>query len=187
MHKMNHLHRLNETYKAGMLQMNILMPTYLCDHYGQKMIARGKGCIFLTGALNYTMAIEKDSIFQGSKAYISAFAESLWLEYRRFGVDVCTGLISGIEGSESYETKSSELSRKLLHYSGGSMQADFIVQKCLQDIEKGKSYAIPDYLFPVSKIIYLFIAINKVLRSRRYARMLNHLLHKVLNGKGASE
>jgi hypothetical protein len=67
------------------------------------------------------------------------------------------------------------------------MQADFIVQKCLQDIEKGKSYAIPDYLFPVSKIIYLFIAINKVLRSRRYARMLNHLLHKVLNGKGASE
>ena len=136
LHKINDFNILPLATKLNMMDMNIKMLTLLCDHYGPKMTSIGKGAILLISAMNCFMAIEKEAIFQASKAYLSLFAESLYLEYKRKGVHVAAALVNGIEGSDSYEAKTSSLSRKIIHAVGMSMKPAQIVASTLSNMEK---------------------------------------------------
>ena len=183
LHKINDFDVMTLDTKLDMLKMNIEMPTRLCDHYGKKMTAVGKGGIFLVSAMNFVMGLERDAVFQGSKAYLSLFAESLWLEYHELGVHVAAALVNGIEGSSSFEAKTSPWSRRVMERLGISMQPRLIVHSCLRGFEKEKVLIVPDYRFPFVRVFYLFMALTKLTRSRWYARVMSKLTMQLLNGK----
>lgn len=182
LHKINDFNLLSTQTKLDMVQMNITMPTLLCDHYGKKMTEAGKGGIIMTSAMNYLMGLEKDAVFQGTKAYVALFAESLWLEYRKQGVDVSVALINGIEGSPSYRAKTSSASRMVLKGMGISMVPEKIVEKCLIGFEKQRPFILPDYKLPFGRTMYTFMALSKILRFKWYARMFSAITVRLLNG-----
>ncbi|MEM1417755.1 MAG: SDR family NAD(P)-dependent oxidoreductase [Myxococcota bacterium] len=184
LHKINDFDLLALETKRRIVQMNVMVPTLLCDHYGPLMTARGRGAVFLSSALNFLMGLEKDAVFQGSKAYLSIFAESLWLEYRKKGVAVCAGLFNGIEGSSSYEAKSSPATRKVMRAFGMSMPPERIVARCLEGVEKGEPLVIPDHPLPSARAAFLLTTVGKMVRSPRYSRFLSDLTLRLLNGEG---
>lgn len=186
LHKIDHFNTMSVERKLHMLQMNTLMPTLLCHHYGPAMTAKGQGGILLVSAMNFLMGLEMDAVFQGSKAYVSIFAESLWLEYRREGVHVASALMNAIEGSASYEAKTSQFSRQLLKRIGISMRPQRIVARCLTGFEKSRHLIIPDYPVPIARISYTLMALSKIFRAAWYVRLLNAFILRMLNGENLS-
>lgn len=187
LHKIDNFNAMPVERKLKMIQMNILMPTLLCHHYGPEMTAKGKGGIMLVSAMDFLMGLEKDAVFQGSKAYVSIFAESLWMEYRRQGVHVASALMNAIEGSESYEAKTSRYTRRLLKWMGISMQPKRIVARCLAGFEKERHIVIPDYPVPVARMGYTLMALSKIFRAGWYVRMLSAFILKMLNGENLTK
>jgi short-subunit dehydrogenase len=78
-----------------------------------------------------------------TKAFLRVFAESLWLEYRRYDVQVSTVLVSGIEGSQSYQNKLSPTSRFVAKLIGGSMKPERIVGSALNQVAGAGGFACP--------------------------------------------
>ena len=123
LHKVNLFHRMDRRTKLQMLRMNAEVPMLLTDRFGALMVERKKGGIVFVNVLNSLSPIDIDGVFQGTKAFLRVFAECLWLEYRRYGVQVSTVLVNGIEGSESYNNKLSPTSRFVAKLIGGSDEA----------------------------------------------------------------
>jgi uncharacterized protein len=148
LHKVNLSHRMDRRTKLQMLRMNVEVPMLLADRFGALMVERKKGGIVFVNVLNSLSPIDIDGVFQGTKAFLRIFAESLWLEYRRHGVQVSTVLVNGIEGSESYEKKLSPTSRFVTKLIGGSMKPERIVRSALNQVTRSRWICVPDYLFP---------------------------------------
>ncbi len=152
LHKVGSFHAMDRATKIRMLRMNAELPMLLVDHYGGAMVERKRGGIVFVNVLNSLSPIEIDGVFQGTKAFLRVFAESLWLEYRRHGVQVSTVLVNGIEGSESYEKKLSPANRILAKAIGGSMDPARIVRSALRQVEQGRWVCVPDYVLPVNQL-----------------------------------
>lgn len=152
LHKVGLFHAMDRATKVRMVRMNVEVPLLLTDLYGAKMVERKRGGIVFVNVLNSLSPIDIDGIFQGTKAFLRVFAESLWLEYRRHGVQVSTVLVNGIEGSESYEKKLSPASRAFAGVFGGSMKPERIVSAALAQVERGRWVCVPDYGFPINQL-----------------------------------
>jgi short-subunit dehydrogenase len=184
LHKINAFDEIDGELKRMMLQMNALNPAMLCHHYGPPMVARGKGAILLVGALSGLMGLENDAIFQGSKSFLQAFAESLWLEYRKHGVRVAASLVSAIRGSASYEAKTSARSRTILKWVGNQIAPETIVAKTLRSFEK-RDYPIiiPDHFTAFNRMVYALSLWTKLLRFRWLNLALSKMTNSFLDGE----
>ncbi|MCB9682113.1 MAG: SDR family NAD(P)-dependent oxidoreductase [Alphaproteobacteria bacterium] len=130
--------------KVRMLRMDLEMPVRLTHAFGPGMVARGRGRIVFVNALNALTALENDAVFQGAKAGLRVFAESVGLEYARAGVHVATALVAGIQGSDSFASKMSPRTQRWVRLVGGSMSAEAIVDDCWRQLARGRTELVPD-------------------------------------------
>lgn len=80
-------------YARLAIGVNCIGPTVLCHHFAAKMKPRGRGGIILVGSLAGCAGTAMLSTYGGSKAYMQNFAEALWYELRRYGIDVLSLLL----------------------------------------------------------------------------------------------
>ncbi|NLY93879.1 MAG: SDR family NAD(P)-dependent oxidoreductase [Myxococcales bacterium] len=181
-HKVGLFHSMDRATKVRMLRMNTELPMLLTDHFGGMMVERGRGAVIYVNVLNSLSPIDIDGIFQGTKAFLRVFAESLWLEYRRHGVQVSTVLVNGIEGSESYEKKLSPTSRVVAKVIGGSMKPERIVASALRQFEKGKWVCVPDYPIPVNQLAVWSLDSFRAIGGTSAAKVSSGIFGMLLDG-----
>jgi short-subunit dehydrogenase len=143
-HAVEYFHAMPIEDKHDMLRMNLELPVKLTHHYGARMVERQRGAIVLINSMNSLAPLDIDAVFQGTKAGLRIFAESLWIEYRRFGVRVASAHVNGIEGSESFEAKISLARRRLIKALGVSMAPRETVTQMLKQLDRGKVILLPD-------------------------------------------
>lgn len=182
LHKVGLFHAMDRATKLRMVRMNVEVPMLLTDHFGSKMVERKRGGIVFVNVLNSLSPIDIDGIFQGTKAFLRVFAESLWLEYRRHGVQVSTVLVNGIEGSESYENKLSPTSRAVASVIGGSMKPERIVGSALAQVKRGRWVCVPDYGFPINQLAVWSLDTFRGFGGRGAAFLTSNLFGLLLNG-----
>jgi short-subunit dehydrogenase len=182
LHKVNLFDKMPTEQKRMMCRLNYEMPVMLTDIFGAQMVARGRGGIIYINALNSVTPIEIDAVFQGTKAGLRIFAESLWIEYRRHGVQVASAHVNGIEGSESYEAKLPEGTRRALKAIGVSMPPQKIVARILTQFERGKLILCPDVPVPINRIGMKALDLSRFLGGGAQLRAWSWVFKKLLSG-----
>jgi short-subunit dehydrogenase len=143
-HQVGHFDLMSIEDKRDMMRVNYEMPVTLAHYYGADMVERRRGAIVMLNAVNCLTPLDFDSVFQGTKAGLRIFCESLWIEYRRYNVRVASVHPSGIEGSESFVAKISPARRRLIKMLGVSMEPRTIVARALKQFDRGKLILVPD-------------------------------------------
>jgi uncharacterized protein len=82
--------------------LNVTRMLEMVQHYGRRLVARGRGGILLVGSLSGYMGAWRHTIYAGAKAFSRVFAESLWLELREQNVDVVE-LVLGVTRTPAME------------------------------------------------------------------------------------
>lgn len=144
LHRVGHFDLMSVDDKRAMVRMNLELPVVLAHHYGAEMLERRRGAIVTLNEVNCFSPLEFDAVFQGTKAGLRLFCESLWLEYRAGNVRVGSIHLSGIEGSESYDAKISSGRRRFIKAIGASMEPEAIVAQSLEQLDRGKLILVPD-------------------------------------------
>lgn len=183
LHKVNFFRQMPAEHKRLMLRMNLELPVMLAHHYGPHMVARRRGAIVFINALNSLSPIEIDAIFQGTKSGLRVFAESLWLEYRRFGVRVASAMVNGIEGSESYEAKLSPARRRLAKLVGVSMAPEKIVAKVMRQLDRGGVTLVPDTPVFINRIALKFLDLMRFFGGKWSLRVTSWVFGAILDGE----
>lgn len=143
-HQVGHFDLMSIEDKRAMMRVNYEMPVTLAHYFGAEMVERRRGAIVMLNAVNGLTPLDFDSVFQGTKAGLRIFCESLWIEYRRYNVRVASVHPSGIEGSESFDAKISTGRRRLIKMLGVSMEPRLIVSRALEQFDRGKLILVPD-------------------------------------------
>jgi short-subunit dehydrogenase len=182
LHKVNLFDKMDLDTKLRMIRMNTELPVRLVHTLGPPMLERGRGGVILISSLNCLTPLEIDSVFQGTKAFILLFGESLWAEYRRRGVKVAVTLVNGIEGSESYEKKLSPRSRKVAKLIGGSMPPERIVASSLMQFERDYPVLVPDFLVPINRSAVQLGLLVRMAKSRALTLGASGLFGMLLDG-----
>lgn len=182
LHKVNLFDLMPIEHKHVMLRMNYELPVKLTHIYGAQMVGRKRGGIVFVSALNALTPIEVDAVFQGTKAGLRVFAESLWLEYRKHGVRVGSAQVNGIEGSTSYEAKLSDGNRSLAKRLGVSMAPEKIVRQCLKQLERGRLVLVPDGLFPINLLVVKLLDFSRFFGGKLQLRLWSWVFGRFLDG-----
>ena len=144
LHRVGDFDLLSIDDKRAMMRMNYEMPVTLTHYYGTDMVKRRRGAIVMLNEVNCFSPLGFDAVFQGTKAGLRIFCESLWIEYRRSNVRVASVHLSGIEESESFIAKISSSRRRFIKILGVSMQPRAIVARALKQFDRGKLILVPD-------------------------------------------
>jgi short-subunit dehydrogenase len=83
------------------VKVNCLTPTILCEYFGRRLVARGRGGIGMVSSMAATQGAINFATYNAGKAYEWILAESLWAEWQPKGVEV-TNIFVGATASENY-------------------------------------------------------------------------------------
>lgn len=86
----------------GVIDLNITARLAVTHHFGARMKERGRGGIILVGSLAGYMGQAEISVYSAAKAFSRIFAEGLWLELMKHGVDVLE-LVLGLTRTPAME------------------------------------------------------------------------------------
>lgn len=78
-------------------RVNIITPLNMVHFFGEKMMVRKKGAVILMTSMAGMQGSGNLSVYAASKAFLRIFAESLWYEWKKSGVDIigcCAGATS---------------------------------------------------------------------------------------------
>lgn len=78
------------------IDLNVFSQLRLVQHFGGRLVARGRGGILLMGSMSGYMGTSHISFYAAAKAFGRVFAEGLWLELAPQGVDVLELVPGGI-------------------------------------------------------------------------------------------
>jgi short-subunit dehydrogenase len=114
-----------------LIALNVLTPTRLVRHLAPAMARRGKGGVVLLSSFASCVGTPGNLVYAATKAYANVFAEGLWYELGKDGIDVL-GLIIGI-------TQTPAMERMGLSFEGLKVPADpdDIVSEALANLDKG--------------------------------------------------
>lgn len=185
LHRVGHFDLLSLEDKRAMAQMNFEMPVVLSHEYGAPMVERGRGAIVMLNEVNCFSPLEFDAVFQGTKAGLRLFCESLWLEYRESNVRVGSVHLSGIEGSESYDDKITPARRRLIKRFGASMEPAAIVAQSLRQLERGKLILAPDTWLFTNIFALKFNDLLRLIGGKLSVAGPSRFFHWFLDGEGA--
>lgn len=73
---------------SSIVAVNCMGPLVVCEHFGRKLVDRGRGGIVLMGSAAGLAGSAYNSAYAASKAFDLVLGESLWAEWRDNGVDV---------------------------------------------------------------------------------------------------
>ncbi len=99
----------------SMVLRNCLVPTQLCHHLAQPMVARGRGGIILVSSGAALVGARRMVAYSASKAFDLVLGEALWAELHDKGVDVLS-LVLGVTDTPAL--------RRLLAEKGNLASAD---------------------------------------------------------------
>ena len=185
LHRVGHFDLLSLEDKRAMAQMNFEMPVVLSHDYGAPMVERGRGAIVMLNEVNCFSPLEFDAVFQGTKAGLRLFCESLWLEYRASNVRVASVHLSGIEGSESYDAKITPARRRLIKRLGASMEPAAIVAQALEQLERGRLILAPDTWLFTNLFALKFSDLLRLIGGRLSILAPSRFFHWFMDGEGA--
>ena len=80
--------KINLEVKENLLRLNTLAHLNIAHHYGQKLVARGRGGLLLVGALGASDGLPYMANDGGAKAYIHSLGAALHVEFKPLGVQV---------------------------------------------------------------------------------------------------
>ena len=171
--------------KRAMVRMNFEMPVAISHYYGADMVERRRGAIVMLNEVNCLSPLGFDAVFQGTKAGLRVFCESLWLEYRRSNVRVASVHLSGIEESESFNAKISPTRRRFIKMLGVSMQPRVIVAQALKQLDRGKLILVPDTWTFLNIYTLKFTDLIRLIGGKLSLLAPSGFFHWFLDGEGA--
>lgn len=126
----------------GLARLNPIGQMSLAYHFGQGMVARGRGGIVLIGSVAGNVGSGGVAAYCGSKAFTQVFAEGLWVELTPKGVDVLCMPLGRTATPAQARTHINDLEGEPLNFSS---DPDDIAQECLDNLNKGP-VLYPSYL-----------------------------------------
>lgn len=109
----------------GLVTMNVNTTMRLAHHFGAAMRARRRGGMILVGSGACYGGLSGIAAYCASKAFVLAFAESLWAELRHSDVDVLN-LVLGRTDTPAH--------RKILEESGQPLPADMATSEEVAEV-----------------------------------------------------
>jgi len=184
-HQVGHFDLVSIDDKRTMVRMNYEMPVVLTHYYGADMVERRRGAIVMLNEVNCLSPLDFDSVFQGTKAGLRIFCESLWIEYRRSNVRVASLHLSGIEESESFIAKISPARRRFIKILGVSMEPRAIVARALKQFDRGKLILVPDTWTFLNIYTLKFTDLFRLIGGKLSILAPSSFFHWFLDGDGA--
>jgi len=122
------------------IRLNVVGQTLLSQHFGQGMVARGRGAIILVGSLRAIAGCKNLAVYAGVKSSTQTFGESLWAELAPHGIDVAVLMIG--------RTRTPALERTELHANTGAPAAepDAVVDFAIANLDQGPVLVPPKHL-----------------------------------------
>jgi short-subunit dehydrogenase len=93
---------------SSIVAVNCTGPLLVCEHFGRKLVDRGRGGIVLMGSAAGLAGSAYNSAYAASKAFDLVLGESLWAEWRDQGVDVLAVIGPAIDTPTYRRSLSSE-------------------------------------------------------------------------------
>lgn len=123
-----------------MIGLHVATVTELTVRFAEEMKRRGKGYILNSSSLAGYFAFPGIALYSATKGYVRLFSESLWYEYRPFGVRItslCPGAVAtGLYGlSPSYRRMGVRL--------GIICRPEKMVKKALRALFRGRRVCVP--------------------------------------------
>jgi short-subunit dehydrogenase len=79
---------LSPATHARILDVNVRAPLLLARTFVPRLARRGRGGFLITGSIEGFVGFPHSATYSASKGFVHAFAEALWGEYRRHGIDI---------------------------------------------------------------------------------------------------
>ncbi|GEM_PF-6347620 len=184
-HHVGHFDLMSLDDKRAMARMNYELPVTLSHHYGAEMVERRQGAIVMLNEVNCFSPLDFDSVFQGTKAGLRIFCESLWIEYRESNVRVASVHLSGIEGSRSFDAKITPTRRRFIKWLGVSMEPRAIVEQALKQLDRGKLILVPDTWTFLNIYTLKFTDLMRLIGGKLSLLAPSRFFHFFMDGEGA--
>ena len=120
--------------------LHCVTPSKLCRLFGEDMCSRGEGRILIMSSMTAWTPFITVSYYAATKAYLKSFAQSLWYEFRPYGVTVTT-VYPGAVDTPLYNLD--EKQRKWLRRFGVMMSAENLAKAGIRALERGRRTATP--------------------------------------------
>lgn len=186
-HQVGHFDLMSLDDKRTMTRMNFEMPIVLTHFFGADMIKRRRGAVLLLNEVHCLSPLDFDAVFQGTKAGLRLFTESLWAEYRKSNVRVASLHLSGIEESESFNAKITPARRRIIKAIGASMEPSAIVSGALKQFDKGKLILAPDTWTFLNIYTLKFTDLMRLVGGRVSIVMQSGFFGWFMDGEGSRE
>ena len=85
---------LSPSTHERIVDLNVRAPVLLARTFLPRLVQRGRGGFLITGSIEGFVGFPHSATYSASKGFVRAFAEALWGEYRRQGIDIL-GLAPG--------------------------------------------------------------------------------------------
>lgn len=121
------------------IRVNVIGQTFLSQHFGRQMVARGRGAIILVGSLGAIAGCKNLAVYAAVKSYTQTFAEGLWAEMAPHGVNAAALMIG--------RTRTPALERTELHENTGvpTAEPDDVVAYALAHLADGPVLVPPEH------------------------------------------
>lgn len=120
--------------------LHCITPSKLCRLFGEDMCNRGEGRILIMSSMSAWIPFPTISYYAATKVYLKSFAQSLWYEFRPYGVAVTT-VYPGAVDTPLYTLE--ERHRKWLRAFGVMMSAEKLAKAGIRAMERGCRTATP--------------------------------------------
>ena len=121
---------------SSMVAINCLGPLVVCEHFGRSMIERGRGGVVLMSSGAGLAGCPYNATYAASKAFDLVLGESLWSEWRRYGVNV----MSVIGPAMDTPTFRATMTPEVLAMTPPPMALDLVVEEVLGAIGSCPSF-----------------------------------------------
>jgi short-subunit dehydrogenase len=123
-------------YLTHATQVNMITPLRMVHLFGGRMVARRKGAIILMASMAGLQGSGYLSVYAATKAFNRVLAESLWYEWKEYGVDVIA-CVAGATATPGYI--SSEPGKKI-PLAPRVLNPEEIPQECLRRLGHQPSF-----------------------------------------------
>jgi uncharacterized protein len=153
--------------QVSMTATNMVTPLKLVHHFGNKMVAKGRGGMVLMTSLAAFQGSPFITTYAATKAFLLTLAEGLWFEWKSKGVDVI-GCCAGATATPNYINSRPA---RLGWFRPQVQSPEVVVTECLKKIGKapsiitGRSNRIASFF--MRKIFSRTMAVNTMGRATK--------------------
>lgn len=119
------------------IRLNVDGQAVFAHHFGNRMVARGRGGIVLIGSMAGNAGSPSVVAYAGAKAFSQIFAEGLWWELGQKGVDVLQVVVG--------PTATPAMARMgITYHEGEAVSAEEVARHTLANIANGPVFVMPE-------------------------------------------